>query len=136
MGSFTQREEIQELCDIVSPANSEYASLQWLSRDAPHIGVVALFPEACANGCALLLHDGPLIGNRLRGAHIPNELLHCHVLAYANGRSYVLAYRKSLWWPLGPHRGGASNVDRLEAASLKGGESGGKAGIVWKRLDD
>jgi hypothetical protein len=41
---------------------------------------VALLSEAGANGCTLLLHYGSLVGNRLRGSHIPNELLHYVVL--------------------------------------------------------
>lgn len=44
---------------------------------------MALLSEAGANGGALLLHHGSLVGNRLRGAHIPNELLHCTLLASA-----------------------------------------------------
>lgn len=48
----------------------------------PHIGVVAFLPEACADGCTLLLDDGALVGNGLRSAHVPNELLHYNCLAH------------------------------------------------------
>jgi hypothetical protein len=36
---------------------------------------VALLPEARANGGALLLHDGALVGDGLCGAHVAYELL-------------------------------------------------------------
>jgi hypothetical protein len=54
-------------------------------RNTPHVGVVALFSEAGPNRGALLLHHGPLVGNCLRGADVPNELLHCALSIYAHG---------------------------------------------------
>lgn len=43
----------------------------------PSIGIVALLPETGSDGCALFLHHGPLVGNRLGRAHVADELLDC-----------------------------------------------------------
>lgn len=59
MGALAQREEVEELGDIV-PADRV---------------VVALFAEAGTDGGALLLDDGPLVGDGLCGAHVADELL-------------------------------------------------------------
>ncbi len=40
---------------------------------------MALFPEACANGSALLLNNGSLVGDGLCGANVADELLDCGV---------------------------------------------------------
>lgn len=53
--------------------------LAWESSSigsAPHIVVVALFAKAGSNSGAFFLDDGTLVGNRLRGAHITDELFH------------------------------------------------------------
>ena len=44
---------------------------------SPQIGVVALLAKAGANGGALLLHDGALVGDGLGGPHVADELLDC-----------------------------------------------------------
>jgi hypothetical protein len=96
----------------------ECECMSFLSRglNTPHVGIVALFPKAGANSSALLLHHSSLVGNRFRSSHIPNELLHCVVLVYTCMASVaILAYTKSLWWPLGPHRGGGRNVKQVRA---------------------
>jgi hypothetical protein len=103
--------------DIRSVQN-ECECMSFLSRglNTPHVGIVALFPKAGANSSALLLHHSSLVGNRFRSSHIPNELLHCVVLVYTCMASVaILAYTKSLWWPLGPHRGGGRNVKQVRA---------------------
>jgi len=41
--------------------------------------VAAFFSEAGSNGGALLLDDGPLVGDGLRGANVADELLDCRV---------------------------------------------------------
>lgn len=43
----------------------------------PSIRIVALLPETGSDGCALFLHHGPLVGNRLGRAHVADELLDC-----------------------------------------------------------
>ena len=42
----------------------------------PQIRIMALLPKTGANGSALLLHDRSLVGDRLGGAHIADELFH------------------------------------------------------------
>jgi hypothetical protein len=64
MCPLSQRKEIQQLRDIVSP----------------DVRIVALLPKAGPNRCTLFLHDGALIGYRLRGPYVADELLqgsHC-----------------------------------------------------------
>lgn len=74
---------------------------------------MAFLPEACADGCTLLLYHGSLVCYCLCGSHIPNELLHCicSVFSLQLGPR-CLAYRKSLWWPLGPHPSSVWAVSR------------------------
>lgn len=64
--------------------------------NTPHVGVVALFPEAGADGRTLLLHDGALVGNRLCGSHIPNELLDWRSLACMHSWGRELGVREAI----------------------------------------
>ena len=61
MRSFAEREEVEELCDVVPP----------------DLVVSTLFLEARTDSCALLLDNGSFVGNGLGGAHVADELLHC-----------------------------------------------------------
>jgi hypothetical protein len=112
---------------VLSPSVKRYRSLATLFLlleceyrlpaaghfNTPHIGVVALFPKAGPNGGALLLHHRSLIGNRLRGPHIPNELLHYALLAHAHRGSCALGVQEVIVvasrTPRGRRRGGRSD---------------------------
>jgi hypothetical protein len=59
VGALAEGEEVEQLGDVV----------------AADIGVVALLAEAGADGGALLLDDGTLIGDGLCSADIADELL-------------------------------------------------------------
>lgn len=59
MGALAQREEVEELSNIV----------------AANCMVAAFFSKAGTDCGALLLNDGPLVGDGLRGANVADELL-------------------------------------------------------------
>lgn len=62
----------------------------------PGVGVVALLPEACTDGSALLLDDGSFVGNRLGRTHIADELFHCST-GSISGYPVVLERERSAW---------------------------------------
>ena len=84
MGALAQREEVEELGDIVPPDGM----------------VVALFAEAGTDGGALLLDDGPLVGDGLCGAHVADELLdwveRCQLVSAAEPRPRTTGRRLNL----------------------------------------
>jgi hypothetical protein len=64
----------------------------------PNVVISAFLPEACANSCALLLHDSTLIGDCFRCANVPNELLHYRVVSFnRRGVGQLVAYKNSFW---------------------------------------
>lgn len=75
-----------------------------IAANTPHVGVVALLPEAGANGGALLLDNGALVGDGLCGAHVANELLDWTPLACMHSwGQQSLAYERPLCRSRGPH---------------------------------
>jgi hypothetical protein len=72
----------------------------------PHIGIVALLSETGSYSSALLLHNSSLVGNRLCGAHISNELFdYCINLSALRVTSGDPAYENSCWRSLRPQNG-------------------------------
>lgn len=68
---------------------------------------MALLPETGPYSSAFLLNNSSLVGNRLRGAHIPNELLDCGTdisSGFGHGRSrlreLMLAVSRTPSWSL------------------------------------
>ena len=57
----------------------------------PDVVIMALLAEARANGCALLLDHGPLIGNGLGRPHVADKLLYCIGDVVLASRSRFLA---------------------------------------------
>jgi hypothetical protein len=77
----------------ISQIQAEVAGTEGL----PDVRVPALFPEACSDGSALLLHNRALISNGLGGSHVANELLYCEQSIGRSRRAVVEAYESSFW---------------------------------------
>ena len=78
MRALPKGEEIQQLCDIVSPRP---LGEQWLPGSEsglavlPNVGIMALFPERGADGCTLFLNHRSLVRNRFGRPNVADELL-------------------------------------------------------------
>lgn len=84
---LAEGEQVEELRNVVAPRDAWHVSVQSCASHCPRsirsggppipdVVVVALLAEAGANGGALLLDHGALIGNGLGRPHVADELFY------------------------------------------------------------